>query len=75
MPPRDFDLDIRAICRRLKEEGWSVRVARGDHDVYKHPVKQGRVAVPRGRGDLPLGTARNIARSAGWLGEEEDQAR
>jgi predicted RNA binding protein YcfA (HicA-like mRNA interferase family) len=67
MPPRTFDLDIRAIRKRLEGDGWMVRVATGDHDVYKHPQKPGRIPVPRGRGDLPLGTARNIARSAGWL--------
>jgi predicted RNA binding protein YcfA (HicA-like mRNA interferase family) len=67
MPPRTFDLDIRAIRKRLEGEGWTVRLATGDHDVYKHPQKPGRIPVPRGRGDLPLGTARNIARSAGWL--------
>ncbi|WP_197031035.1 type II toxin-antitoxin system HicA family toxin [Methylobacterium sp. 10] len=67
MPPRTFDLDIRAIRKRLEGEGWTVRVATGDHDVYKHPQKPGRIPVPRGRGDLPLGAARNIARSAGWL--------
>jgi len=67
MPPRTFDPDIRAIRKRLEGDGWMVRVATGDHDVYKHPQKPGRIPVPRGRGDLPLGTARNIARSAGWL--------
>lgn len=67
MPPRDFDLDIQAIRRRLEREGWSLTKLAGAHDVYKHPGLDGRIPVPRGRGDLPVGTARNIAREAGWL--------
>jgi predicted RNA binding protein YcfA (HicA-like mRNA interferase family) len=69
MPPRDFDLDIQAIRRRLEREGWTIRPSKGPHDIF---VKPGRplVAVPRGRGDLSPGTARAIARNAGWLDGE-----
>ncbi|GJE61867.1 type II toxin-antitoxin system HicA family toxin [Methylobacterium trifolii] len=67
MPPRTSELDLRAIGKRLEREGWTVRVATGDHDVYKHPTKPGRIPVPHGRGNLPLGTARSIAGQAGWL--------
>ncbi|TXM68888.1 type II toxin-antitoxin system HicA family toxin [Methylobacterium sp. WL103] len=66
MPPRDFDLDIQAIRRRLEREGWMTRPFKGPHDIYAHPERAGTVAVPRGRGDLPAGTARSIARAAGW---------
>lgn len=62
MPPRDFDLDIQAIRRRLEREGWSVTKLAGAHEVYKHSVQNGRIPVPRGRGDLPVGTARSMAR-------------
>jgi predicted RNA binding protein YcfA (HicA-like mRNA interferase family) len=48
--------------------------ASGPHDIYAHGEKTGHIAVPRGRGDLPLGTARSIARAAGWLGRR-DQTR
>lgn len=66
MPPRDFDLDIQAIRKRLEREGWRIRPSKGPHDIY---VYEGgpNVAVPRGRGDLSPGTARAIARNAGWL--------
>ncbi|WP_407524404.1 type II toxin-antitoxin system HicA family toxin [Methylobacterium oryzisoli] len=66
MPPRDFDLDIQAIRRRLEREGWRLRPSKGPHDIYVLPGRP-NVAVPRGRGDLPPGTARAIARQAGWL--------
>ena len=67
MPPRDFDLDIREIRRRLEREGWTVRPSKGPHDVYVRTGEKGFVTVPRGRGDLAPGTARGIALSAGWL--------
>ncbi|HEX8167467.1 MAG TPA: type II toxin-antitoxin system HicA family toxin [Beijerinckiaceae bacterium] len=67
MPPRDFDLDIRAIRQRLDREGWRIRPSKGPHDIYVHPSKPGHVAVPRGRGDLSPGTARGIAILAGWI--------
>jgi len=36
----------------------------GDHDVYKHPSKAGRIIVARHR-DLSVGVARAIAKAAG----------
>jgi len=73
VPPRDFDLDLQAIRRRLESEGWTMRTAKGDHDVYKHTRRRGRIPVPRGRGDLPLGTARNIANAAGWVQKDRER--
>lgn len=70
MPPRDFDLDIQAIRRRLEREGWQNTKAAGAHNVYKHPERAGRIPLPRGRGDLPVGTARSIAVEAGWTKRE-----
>ncbi|MFC0369226.1 type II toxin-antitoxin system HicA family toxin [Methylobacterium isbiliense] len=66
MPPRDFDLDIQAIRRRLEREGWRLRPSKGPPDIFVLPGGP-NVAVPRGRGDLSPGTARAIARNAGWL--------
>jgi predicted RNA binding protein YcfA (HicA-like mRNA interferase family) len=70
MPPRDFDLDLVAIRARLAREGWHVRNGGREHDVYKHAEKPGRIPVPRGRGDLPFGTAKSIAVAAGWTGRK-----
>ena len=66
MATAGLDLDIRRIRMRLEREGWVAREG-GDHSVFKPPARPGRVVVPRGRGDLAPGTARNIARDAGWL--------
>ena len=70
MPPRDFDLDLKKIRQRLETEGWQLRPSKGPHDIYTLPGRP-LVAVPRGRGDLSPGTARAIARNAGWLGGSE----
>ncbi len=68
MPPRDFELDISEIRRRLERENWRLIKSRGgNHDVYKHPDKSQHIPISRGRGDLPLGAARSIARAAGWI--------
>ncbi|GJD61506.1 type II toxin-antitoxin system HicA family toxin [Methylobacterium frigidaeris] len=71
MPPRAFDLDIQAIQRRLEREGWRIRPSKGPYDIYMMPGRP-HVAVPRGRGSLPPGTARSIARNAGWLDGSEE---
>ena len=51
------DCDVR--------EGWQVRHG-GDHDVYKHPARPGRIILPRHR-MLSPGVARVIAKQAGWF--------
>jgi len=52
------------VAARLKREGWVERHG-GDHDVFKHPSRPGRIVVPRHR-TLSPGVARTIARQAGW---------
>jgi len=52
------------VAARLKREGWIERHG-GDHDVFKHPNRPGRIVVPRHR-TLSPGVARVIARQAGW---------
>ena len=53
------------VVARLERAGWVGRHG-GDHDVYKHPARLGRVVVPRHR-MLSPGVARVIAKVAGWL--------
>ena len=49
---------------RLERDGWVGRHG-GDHDIYKHPARPGRIIVPRHR-TLSPGVARAIAKAAGW---------
>jgi predicted RNA binding protein YcfA (HicA-like mRNA interferase family) len=52
------------LVARLERDGWSIRHG-GSHDVYKHPLRPGRIVVPRHR-KLSPGVARAIAKAAGW---------
>lgn len=52
------------MVARLERDGWVSRHG-GDHDVYKHPARPGRIIVPRHR-TLSPGVARAIAKVAGW---------
>jgi predicted RNA binding protein YcfA (HicA-like mRNA interferase family) len=54
------------VVTRLERDGWVGRHG-GDHDVYKHPARPGRIIVPRHR-SLSPGVARAIAKAAGWRG-------
>ena len=38
----------------------------GEHDIYKHTAKRGRIVLPRHK-VLSPGVARAIAKEAGWL--------
>jgi predicted RNA binding protein YcfA (HicA-like mRNA interferase family) len=62
-----FERDLAKIRARLAREGWQILRNDGDHTVYTHPERKGRVILPKGRGDLPPGTARSIAKQAGWI--------
>lgn len=56
------------IVRRILAEGWVLVSSKGSHHKFR---KDGQsLIVPHPKKDLPYGTARNIARAAGWLKEE-----
>jgi predicted RNA binding protein YcfA (HicA-like mRNA interferase family) len=59
------DTNRATVVVRLEREGWVGRHG-GDHDVFKHPERPGRIVVPRHR-VLSPGVARTIARIAGWI--------
>jgi predicted RNA binding protein YcfA (HicA-like mRNA interferase family) len=60
-----IELNRRNVTARLEREGWICHHG-GEHDVYKHPEREGRIIVPRHR-TLTIGVARDIARKAQWL--------
>jgi predicted RNA binding protein YcfA (HicA-like mRNA interferase family) len=57
----------RKILARLRSEGWHEAGVAGSHHKLKHPVTGQLIVVPHPKKDLPLGTARQIAKTAGWL--------
>ena len=54
----------KIIVKRLKAEGWDFVSAKGSH----HKFRKGGVTVivPHPKKDLPMGTARAIAKMVGW---------
>lgn len=60
-----MERDSKKIVKRLKQEGWILRNVRGSH--YQFVKDENRLTVPHPKKDLPHGTARAIARAAGWI--------
>ena len=56
------------IIARLKREGWVEVSQRGSHLKLRNLATEATVVVPHPMKDLPTGTARRIAKTAGWLG-------
>ena len=60
------ETNTRKIISRLQAEGWT-NVGGGSHDRFIDPERPGMmIPVPRHR-ELTPGTARSIAKAAGWL--------
>ncbi len=56
----------RKILARLRRESWVLVSVEGSHHKFRHA--DGRIIiVPHPKKDLPTGTARAIAKHAGWL--------
>ncbi|PNU03114.1 type II toxin-antitoxin system HicA family toxin [Novosphingobium guangzhouense] len=60
-----MDRDSKAIVRRLEAEGWEHVSTRGSHAKYRKGDRT--LILPHPKKDLPIGTARSIAKMAGWL--------
>ena len=55
----------KKIIKRLKEDGFELIGIKGSHHKFRKGVLT--VIVPHPKKDLPIGTAREIAKQAGWL--------
>ena len=60
-----MERDSRKIVKRIKQEGFELVSVRGSH----HKFRKGSIVliVPHPEKDLPIGTARAIAKLAGWI--------
>ena len=59
-----LETNSRLIIKRLNKEGFELMGIRGSHHKFK---KDGKVViVPHPKKNLPLGTAKSIAKMAGW---------
>ena len=52
------------VVNRLIAEGWIAEDG-AKHDKFSHPGRRYKIMVPRHR-VLAMGTARSVAKSAGW---------
>lgn len=60
-----MERDSKKIVQRLKAEGWELLSIRGSHHKFRRD--EATVIVPHPKRELPIGTARAIAKAAGWL--------
>ena len=60
-----MERDSRRIVKRLTDEGCELVSTRESHHKFRKDVVT--IIVPHPKRDLPVGTARSIARLAGWL--------
>jgi predicted RNA binding protein YcfA (HicA-like mRNA interferase family) len=60
------ETNTRKIMARLEREGW-VNVGGGKHDKFTHPDRCGEVIIVPRHAVQRIGTARSIAKAAGWI--------
>lgn len=60
-----METDSRKIIQRLKADGYELVSVSGSHHKFRKNGKT--IIVPHPKKDLPLGTARAIAKQAGWI--------
>ncbi len=60
-----MERDSKKIIKRLIDDGFELVSVKGSH----HKLRKGAntVIVPHPKKELPTGTARSIAKQAGWL--------
>jgi predicted RNA binding protein YcfA (HicA-like mRNA interferase family) len=60
-----MECDSKRIVRRLLDEGFELVSVSGSH----HKFRKGKITVivPHPKKDLPNGTAKAIAKQAGWI--------
>lgn len=60
-----METDSRKIVQRLNADGYELVSVSGSHHKFRKNGKT--IVVPHPKKDLPLGTARAIAKQAGWI--------
>lgn len=58
-------MTAKEIIKKLEDDGWYLKNAKGSHHQFKHPSKSGKVTVPVHSGDLDIKTAKSILKQAG----------
>lgn len=60
-----MERDSRKIVKRLIADGFVLVSVKGSHHKFARDGQM--VIVPHPKRDLPTGTARSIAKMAGWI--------
>lgn len=60
-----MERDSKKIIKRLRDEGFKLISVRGSHHKFRKGALT--IIVPHPKKDLPVGTARAIAKEAGWI--------
>ena len=60
-----MERDNKKIVRRLLQDGFELISISGSHHKFRKGANT--VIVPHPKKDLPSGTARSIAKQAGWI--------
>ncbi len=60
-----MERNSRNIIKKLKQSGFVEVSVKGSHHKFRKGTKT--VIVPHPKKDLPLGTAKSIAKQAGWI--------
>lgn len=58
-------MTFKELERLLINDGWVLDSIRGSHHYYTHPLKKGKITIPRHRGDLKTRTAQSVLKQAG----------
>ncbi|MDQ2925715.1 MAG: type II toxin-antitoxin system HicA family toxin [Acidobacteriota bacterium] len=58
-------LTAREIIRKIDAVGWRFLRQKGSHRIFVHDSVPGVIIVPMHKGDLKIGTERDILRQAG----------
>jgi len=57
---------VNELLKLLKKDGWFLYKNGSNHDLYRHPTKDGQIPVPRhGNKEIAKGTLQSILKSAG----------
>ena len=60
-----MERDSKKIIKRLRDEGFELISIKGSHHKFRKAAVT--IIVPHPKKDLPTGTARAIAKDAGWI--------
>ncbi len=57
-------MTTQKLLKILRKDGWMVKNIRGSHIQMVHPIKVGKITIPKHSGDLKKGTLNSILKQA-----------